>query len=229
MDFWLDAEQHENLCRAYFKGVYESGRTIKEDWPEYWDYARRRGSIYDPVTRTPFSSGHTPTSAHGHVGRAPIVIPRSAPVTRRDLIASAEHIFLRYLSPPGNTVGGIDNREIYVPPDLRIDSFPLTGQRDPRSHEEKSIEAQVPDMFHAQKEYYFQTMEVDAFRRFLRSRTPGSLIPLSPVTRLIARRQVAAVRELFSTLGPQEIRNVNSGDENSQNIGNLAVANRSWT
>ena len=38
LDFWLDVQQHENLCRAYFKDVRKSGRTIKEDWPEYWDY-----------------------------------------------------------------------------------------------------------------------------------------------------------------------------------------------
>ena len=49
LDFWLDVQQHENLCRAYFKDVRKSGRTIKEDWPQYWDYARRRGSIYGTV------------------------------------------------------------------------------------------------------------------------------------------------------------------------------------
>ena len=49
LDFWLDVQQHENLCRAYFKDVRKSGRTIKDDWPQYWDYARRRGSIYGTV------------------------------------------------------------------------------------------------------------------------------------------------------------------------------------
>src|ERR1700722_4091847 len=49
LDFWLDVQQHENLCRAYFKDVRKSGRSIKEDWPQYWDYARRRGSIYGTV------------------------------------------------------------------------------------------------------------------------------------------------------------------------------------
>ncbi|KAG6809049.1 hypothetical protein H0H92_004125, partial [Tricholoma furcatifolium] len=49
LDFWLDVQQHENLCRAYFKDVRKSGRAIKDDWPQYWDYARRRGSIYGTV------------------------------------------------------------------------------------------------------------------------------------------------------------------------------------
>ncbi|KAG8712457.1 Bud site selection protein, Revert to axial protein 1, partial [Ceratobasidium sp. 395] len=49
LDFWLDVQQHENLCRAYFKDVRKSGRTIREDWPQYWEYARRRGSIYGHV------------------------------------------------------------------------------------------------------------------------------------------------------------------------------------
>ena len=49
LDFWLDVQQHENLCRAYFKDVRKSGRTIREDWPEYWEYARRRGSTYGTV------------------------------------------------------------------------------------------------------------------------------------------------------------------------------------
>ena len=49
LDFWLDVQQHENLCRAYFKDVRKSGKTIREDWPQYWEYARRRGSIYGTV------------------------------------------------------------------------------------------------------------------------------------------------------------------------------------
>jgi len=53
----LDIQQHENLYRAYFKDVRKLGRTINEDWPQYWDYARRRGSIYGTVVGMPNGSG----------------------------------------------------------------------------------------------------------------------------------------------------------------------------
>lgn len=256
LDFWLDVQQHENLCRAYFKDVRKSGRTIKEDWPQYWDYARRRGSIYgtvvglnqdgggtkrstastgellseqdkrnlaatderrgarstspfrpptagmsdhthvastspttDPFGRstTPFSlSGRTPTIFNiKRASRAPTVIPRSSAITRLDLIASAERIFYRYLSPAGNTVHSQENHEIYLPPALRIHSFQLSSSQEPRSQGELSIMAQIPDMFHAQKEYCFRAMEQDAFPRFLRSKAFGNLTPVSALVRLI--------------------------------------------
>lgn len=264
LDFWLDVQQHENLCRAYFKDVRKSGRTIKEDWPQYWDYARRRGSIYGtvvglnpdgggtkrstastaemmtdqdkrnlaavgassdekggqgrrstsprsptaglsehtrvaspndpfegsqpPRSTTPFSlSGRTPTLFNmRRASRAPTIIPRSSAITRLDLIASAERIFYRYLSPAGNAVGSQENHEIYLPPALRIHSFPLSSSHDPKTQAELSLMAQVPDMFHAQKEYCFRAMEQDAFPRFLRSKAFGNLTPISALVRLIA-------------------------------------------
>ena len=254
LDFWLDVQQHENLCRAYFKDVRKSGRTIKDDWPQYWDYARRRGSIYGTVvglgdglgtkrsttstgemlteqekralaaagdharspsprpgtaaghsehTRvasaspndaldngrsgTPFSlSGRTPTLFNlKRASRAPTVIPRSAAITRLDLIASAERIFYRYLSPAGNTVDSPENHEIYLPPALRIHSFPLSSTQEPKSQTELALMAQIPDLFHAQKEYCFRAMEQDAFPRFLRSKAFGNLTPISSLVRLI--------------------------------------------
>ncbi|TFK60651.1 hypothetical protein BDN72DRAFT_828762 [Pluteus cervinus] len=257
LDFWLDVQQHENLCRAYFKDVRKSGRTIKEDWPQYWDYARRRGSIYgtvvglhpdaatkrsttstaemlsdqdrrnlagsstndekgrrspsprpptaglsehtrvasaspadpydNPRSTTPFSlSGRTPTLFNiKRASRAPTVIPRSAPITRLNLIASAERIFYRYLSPAGNTVNATENHEIYLPPSLRIHSFPLSSSQDPKTQTELNMMAQIPDMFHAQKEYCFRAMEQDAFPRFLRSKAFGNLTPVSALVRLI--------------------------------------------
>ena len=139
-----------------------------------------------PRSSTPFSlSRRTPTVFHRRISRAPTIIPRSAAVTRQDLITSAEHIFYRYLSPAGNTVGATENHEIYLPPALRIHTFPLTGGQDPKSDTEKSLLAQVPDMFHAQKEYCFRAMEQDAFPRFLRSKAFGNLTPLSALVRLI--------------------------------------------
>ena len=260
LDFWLDVQQHENLCRAYFKDVRKSGRTIKEDWPHYWDYARRRGSIYgtvvglsadgggtkrstastgemltdaekrtlaaagggndekDPSGRstsphrqattgqsdnthvasptpnidtenpprssTPFSlSGRTPTLFNlRRASRAPTVIPRSAAINRLDLIASAERIFYRYLSPAGNT---LKNHEIYLPPALRIHNFPLSSSQEPKTETELALMAQIPDIFHAQKEYCFRAMEQDAFPRFLRSKAFGNLTPISALVRLV--------------------------------------------
>ncbi|EPS94323.1 hypothetical protein FOMPIDRAFT_1153332 [Fomitopsis schrenkii] len=247
LDFWLDVQQHENLCRAYFKDIRKSGRTIKEDWPEYWDYARRRGSIYGtvvgmnphmgtkrstastadlmsdqdrqnlatvdnekagrspsprvmstspgthtavasepPRSTTPFSlSGRTPTLFNmRRASRAPTIIPRSAAITRQDLIASAERIYFRYLSPAG-TVGSSENHEIYLPPALRVHSFPLNSNHEPKSASEMSLMAQIPDMFHAQKEYCFRAMEQDAFPRFLRAKAFGNLTPVSALVRLI--------------------------------------------
>lgn len=257
LDFWLDVQQHENLCRAYFKDVRKSGRTIKEDWPQYWDYARRRGSIYgtvvgltnsgggtkrstsstgemvtdqekrhagddekfggerrsaspqppasatdprvasaspptavdgyEPRSSTPFSlSGRTPTIFNTRrASRAPTIIPRSAAITRMDLIASAERIFFRYLSPAGNTVNSPENHEIYLPPSLRIHSFPLSSTQEPKTQNELNMMAQIPDIFHAQKEYCFRAMEQDAFPRFLRSKAFGNLTPVSALVRLV--------------------------------------------
>ncbi|KAF7324716.1 RGS domain-containing protein [Mycena kentingensis (nom. inval.)] len=254
LDFWLDVQQHENLCRAYFKDVRKSGRTIKEDWPQYWDYARRRGSIYGTVvgmnpeggavtkrstastgelltdqdrhnlantdekfgagygastsprpysegTRvnstspdpgrspSPFGvggGGRTPTMfTMKRASRAPTIIPRSAAITRMNLIASAERIYYRYLSPAANTVNSSENHEIYLPPALRIHSFPLSSSQEPKSAAELSLMAQIPDLFHAQKEYCFRAMEQDAFPRFLRSKAFGNLTPVSSLVRLI--------------------------------------------
>ncbi|KAG6336220.1 hypothetical protein ID866_2871 [Astraeus odoratus] len=254
LDFWLDVQQHENLCRAYFKDVRKSGRTIKEDWPQYWDYARRRGSIYGtvvglqpgagkrsmnssgdvlhdaekqglagagdekrsggastsppprtpgfekeriasaspptadydpPRSTTPFSlSGRTSTLFHmRRASRAPTIIPRSAAITRMDLVASAERIFYRYLCP-ATTVNSPENHEIYLPPALRIHSFTLSSSQEPKTQHELNILAQIPDMFHAQKEYCFRAMEQDAFPRFLRAKAFGNLTPLSALVRL---------------------------------------------
>ena len=245
LDFWLDVQQHENLCRAYFKDVRKSGRTIREDWPEYWDYARRRGSIYGtvvglnpnsaakrsttstnellsdhdrqnlsgadekavrspsphsphtamspatavdpPRSTTPFSlSGRTPTLFNARrASRAPTIIPRTSAISRQDLIASAERIYFRYLSPAANTPGSSENHEIYLPPSLRIHSFPLSSTHEPKSTSEMSIMAQIPDMFHAQKEYVFRAMEQDAFPRFLRAKAFGNLTPVSALVRLV--------------------------------------------
>jgi hypothetical protein len=229
LDFWLDVQQHENLCRAYFRDVRKSGKSIKEDWPQYWDYARTRGSIYGnvvgvhngkrstasttnitdaekaglaagsraatphhanpfdpadempPRSTTPFSFRRI-SAMNKRASRAPTVIPRDAAITRMDLISSAERIYARYLMP------GTD-KEIYLPSTLRIHSFPLSSRELPRPTSpdydvESSTLAQVPDMFHNQKEYVFRTMEQDAFPRFLRAKAFANLTPVSAFVRL---------------------------------------------
>ena len=41
----------------------KSGRAIRDDWPEYWEYARRRGSIYGTVVGlNPHAGGGTKRS-----------------------------------------------------------------------------------------------------------------------------------------------------------------------
>ncbi|CAE6475023.1 unnamed protein product [Rhizoctonia solani] len=265
LDFWLDVQQHENLCRAYFKDVRKSGKTIREDWPQYWDYARRRGSIYGqvvgaspqspttkrstvssagmvdweksdrrtpsplPVSGRPITpdglrddsyrlpraqsalgdtragvDGFRPARAPSAMDdrdprattpfqrasglfkrasmRAPTVLPRDAAITRVDLVASAERIFARYLVP------GAD-KEVYLPPALRINDFPLSSHQlpvptSPAYEAESAALAQVPDMFHNQKEYVFRAMEQDAFPRFLRAKAFGNLTPVSALVRL---------------------------------------------
>lgn len=258
LDFWLDVQQHENLCRAYFKDVRKSGRTIREDWPQYWDYARRRGSIYGtvvgfnglnpvatkrstgstgdmvgetpfetekerereklrstsprsltpgmyekdyrsgaispeaydalpPRSSTPFSISGRASALHKRVSRAPTIIPRTSAITRADLVASAERIYFRYLAPPTHTADAASqNHEIYLPPALRIHSFPLSSTREPRTPDEAASMAQIPDMFHAQKEYCFRAMEQDAYPRFLRAKAFGNLTPVSALVRLVA-------------------------------------------
>lgn len=253
LDFWLDVQQHENLCRAYFKDIRKSGKAIKDEWPQYWDFARKRGSIYgnvvgisnagtkrsnastgdlvgesekakvdragpssvspgiiegkrsmspgptvaiaaeekerDPArSMTPWSQLRARHSFSKRASRAPTVIPRSAPITRLDLIASAERIFFRYLAPPPPNQ---PSHEIYLPPSLRIHSFPLSSTQLPNTTSpeyeiEASALAQVPDMYHTQKEYCFRAMEQDAFPRFLRAKAFGNLTPVSAFIRLVA-------------------------------------------
>ncbi|SCV69198.1 BQ2448_2218 [Microbotryum intermedium] len=268
LDFWLDVQQHENLCRAYFKDLRKSGRTVREDWPRYHELARTRGSIYGAVTgirrgddggeefmahtapasprpsvsgrpqvfsgsdygetqaasekadgdrrgtslgaerednlRTPSPRPRTPASGtyplsptlqalypHDSEDRprngrtaapAQPYIMRDTAISRTDLIASAERIYSRYLMP------GAD-KEVYLPPALRIPEFTLSSSNLPTvSHpdydREADAQAQVPDMFHAQKEYVYRAMEQDTFPRFLRAKAFGNLTPISALVRL---------------------------------------------
>ncbi|GAA5939327.1 Rax1p [Sporobolomyces koalae] len=285
LDFWLDVQQHENLCRAYFKDLRKSGRQVKDDWPQYHAVARTRGSIYGNVTgirrgdslsnsefsqdnspeqptrttdfaaggasgerrgsegagrlsvtpdeqgwqrRTPsprpsavshsssaaayplsptlqalyphddkeeLRDGNSPdanstlrrrTKDHSHHKRASTsaqpFIPRSTAINRTDLIASAERIFSRYLMP------GSD-KEIYLPAPLRITEFPISSSvlpavTHPDYEQESQAQALVPDMFHAQKEFVYRSMEMDSFPRFLRSKAFGNLTGISALVRL---------------------------------------------
>ncbi|PWN91246.1 regulator of G protein signaling superfamily [Acaromyces ingoldii] len=275
LDFWLDVQQHENLCRAYFKDLRRSGKSIRDDWPGYYQEARQRGSIYnrfngiehdggsqveevnDPEHQSsiahdnagPMSSSHghreaaaaALSSSHGHEqapgieasshghdrpasrasdgewkkfedeptsgprfpgdpeyqmrqstdraerrsilakrgSHAPTVIARNTAITKADLVGSAERIYARFLLPGSE-------KEIYLPPQLRINSFPISSSTVPGPHdtEQQQALAKVPDMFHAQKEYVFRTMEADVFPRFLRAKAFGNLTPVSALVRL---------------------------------------------
>lgn len=239
LDFWLDVQQHENLCRAFFKDLRRSGRSLQDDWPGYYREARTRGSIYGPVTGIEDAESDSQhdekmlqtedrsESMMGGYGRAsdgewhlpapgqprfpgdpdfanryrhsaasseraerknalfkrgsfaPTVLPRTEAITRTDLVASAERIYARYLLPGSE-------KEIYLPPQLRINSFPLSSSQlpDMKDENQQMALARVPDMFHAQKEYVFRTMEVDVFPRFLRARAFGNLTPISALVRL---------------------------------------------
>lgn len=140
-----------------------------------------------PRSSTPFSLSGRFSTLHKRVSRAPTVIPREKAISRLDLVASAERIYYRYLAPSSNINGDASqNHEIYLPPSLRINNFMLSSQREPRNEEEKAAMAQIPDMFHAQKEYCFRAMEQDAYPRFLRAKAFGNLTPVSALIRLVA-------------------------------------------
>ncbi|WVQ76665.1 hypothetical protein IAR50_006339 [Cryptococcus sp. DSM 104548] len=53
LDFWLDVQQHENLCKAYFKDLRRSGRSVQDEWPEFANYARTNGSHFSPLLSLP--------------------------------------------------------------------------------------------------------------------------------------------------------------------------------
>ncbi|GAA6056961.1 hypothetical protein JCM3770_001987 [Rhodotorula araucariae] len=282
LDFWLDVQQHENLCRAYFKDLRKSGIPLREDWPQYDRYARTRGSIYGNVTgirrgdaassdydgeryarpgspatsansspafahpdkafedekraggdhlaapadrdaaryqlRTPsprpagspnpayplsptlkalYPDEHDDDDARGgtatgrssrrhkrqSTAQVQPIIARNAAINRTDLIASAERIYSRYLMP------GAD-KEVYLPPSLRITDFPLSSSTlpavtHPDYDREAQAQAQIPDMFHAQKEFVYRAMEQDSFPRFLRAKAFGNLTPVSGMVRLV--------------------------------------------
>ncbi|KAG9118387.1 Bud site selection protein, Revert to axial protein 1 [Ceratobasidium sp. 392] len=136
----------------------------------------------DPRSTTPFEKARRTSGLFKRASRALTVLPRDAAITRADLIASAERIFARYLVP------GAD-KEVYLPPALRINDFPLSSHSlpsptSPAYETESAALAQVPDMFHNQKEYVFRAMEQDAFPRFLRAKAFGNLTPVSALVRL---------------------------------------------
>jgi len=61
----------------------------------------------------------------------------------------------------------------------------LSSSHEPKSQGEMGSMAQIPDIYHAQKEYCFRAMEQDAFPRFLRAKAFGNLTPVSALVRLI--------------------------------------------
>ncbi|WVQ86965.1 hypothetical protein IAS59_000685 [Cryptococcus gattii] len=230
LDFWLDVQQHENLCKAYFKDLRRAGRSIQDEWPEFAEYARANGTHFAPLLSLPSeppspnpassnigshiaspATGTTDfdfsrpsvldtrvrrdTESHGQGGeqrqndrqstapnqemslkgkrksKAPTVIARDRAIEKNALLESAERIFYRYLFDGGE-------REIYLPPSLRVYDFPESISGD--------VSPLIPDLFHAQKVYVFKALEQDAFPRFLRAKAFANLTPLGSIVRLVA-------------------------------------------
>ncbi|UOH80687.1 hypothetical protein LQV05_003343 [Cryptococcus neoformans] len=103
--------------------------------------------------------------------KAPTVIARDRAIEKNALLESAERIFYRYLFDGGE-------REIYLPPSLRVYNFPESMSGD--------VSPLIPDLFHAQKVYVFKALEQDAFPRFLRAKAFANLTPLGSIVRLVA-------------------------------------------
>lgn len=78
---------------------------------------------------------------------APTIISRNQAINRVDLIASAERIYARYLLPGSE-------KEIYLPSNLRINTFPVSSSSLPHPNDlqQQRALASIPDMFHTQKE-----------------------------------------------------------------------------
>ncbi|RSH90099.1 Bud site selection protein, Revert to axial protein 1 [Saitozyma podzolica] len=237
LDFWLDVQQHENMCKAYFKAsrpcsTLTLGATFTNSPP-----ARRSSEIYPSPGATSAAAAHDApsppslsvrdrrdTESHGgqrspssplpHMGemgfaqqqqqghqlhqgseqtgavgagpggrmsmrgrwgerrsKAPTILARDKAIEKAALVESAERIYLRYLLPGAE-------REIYLPPSLRLSNFPISSGSD--------ASPLIPDLFHAQKVYIFKALEQDAFPRFLRAKAFSNLTPLSSFVRLIA-------------------------------------------
>ncbi|WWC87319.1 uncharacterized protein L201_002208 [Kwoniella dendrophila CBS 6074] len=117
--------------------------------------------------RGKFGSSSTPKQ------KAPVVISRDRAIEKQALLDGAERIYLRYLLPGAE-------REIYLPPSLRIHNFPISNDNT------GDISPLIPDLYHQQKVYIFKALEQDAFPRFLRAKAFGNLTPLGSFVRLIA-------------------------------------------
>ncbi|GAA5881120.1 hypothetical protein JCM1840_007111 [Sporobolomyces johnsonii] len=118
LDFWLDVQQHENLCRAYFKDLRKSGRTVKDEWPRYHELARTRGSIYGNVTgiRRGASTSTPPSEydadRYGRRSSSPLPSPssRGPAGSNRDLAENDEEKF-------DEKLGGDDHGRLSVATD----------------------------------------------------------------------------------------------------------------
>ena len=56
LDFWLDVLEHEQLLRAYFKDLNDQGRSCKDEWPDYYEMAKKRGSVWNSVNGVTFDA-----------------------------------------------------------------------------------------------------------------------------------------------------------------------------
>ncbi|KAJ9125131.1 hypothetical protein QFC22_000085 [Naganishia vaughanmartiniae] len=113
--------------------------------------------------------------------RAPTVISRKQAITQHDLVASGERIYMRYLLPGAE-------KEIYLPPQIRIHDFPSSPEYLDHSPQTSAAETdpRIPDYFHVAKEYIFKALQDDAFIRFIRAKAFCNLTRLGTFIRLFA-------------------------------------------
>lgn len=183
--------QHRILCKAYFDSIHDSGRSVNDEWPEYWNHARSPSDSklpeylqLGPLSTLDALDQNNATSSTGVRASSQndglhVDAPREPGINRAALAASADRIYWTYLASSAE-------KEIYLPPSLRI-LAPLAYNADGtlRNHLDPVIEAEAPDRFSDQDNYVFEALEQDAFPRFLRSHGFGNILPVAALYRLL--------------------------------------------
>ncbi|WVR04347.1 hypothetical protein IAU60_001348 [Kwoniella sp. DSM 27419] len=155
-----DTESHGGMPRAGFTPASSAGDLMGMGQAQYRDRPSGTGKMS--------LRGRWTDSKRS---KAPTVIARDRAIQKAALVEGAERIYLRYLLPGAE-------REIYLPPSLRLHDFPNSIPED--------ASPMIPDLFHAQKVYIFKALEQDAYPRFLRAKAFGNLTPLGSFVRLVA-------------------------------------------
>ncbi|KAI9623553.1 hypothetical protein KEM48_009448 [Puccinia striiformis f. sp. tritici PST-130] len=206
LDFWLDAQQHENLCRAYFKDLRRNTVHLRDEWPDYYQRACTRGSVYNPRQQSrlmdenmnPIQKPHPPQSINSsrisQQGMPSPIAPHVSPALRalfpHDKVPSHDEDPLARPTRQGSTRARTPIQPV-IPRSSAITRTDLIASAERiyyryllNYEDEANFLAMIPDMFVSQKEYIYRSMERDTFPRFLRSKAFGNLTPLSSIIRL---------------------------------------------